>query len=179
MLNSRIKFILPFILLFALFGLLAEQLFYSNKNELPSALIGEDLPHFELPSLYSTNPLHSDKLSGQVSLLNVWASWCYACGIEMPMLMKIKNEYHIPIYGIAYRDNAEDAKTWLKENGNPYLLTGLDAKGNTAIDLGIYGIPETFIINPQGKIIYRHVGVIDQKNWDEILYPIIKRYEKN
>lgn len=172
-----LKRLLPFIILFALFGLLWRELFYAKPNELPSALIGDDVPAFKIPQLYQPRMMFTEKnLVGHVALLNVWASWCYACAIEQPILMKIKDQYHVPIYGINYKDQTEDAKNWLHKNGNPYVLIGEDKFGDVGIDLGIYGTPETFVLSPQGKILYRHVGAIDQKSWDEILYPMILKY---
>jgi cytochrome c biogenesis protein CcmG/thiol:disulfide interchange protein DsbE len=174
---NRIKNIIPFVILFGLLFLLWHELFYSKPNELPSALIGEPIPDFKLPRLDNPNLyLTSDELHGRPALLNIWATWCYACGVESEMLMKIKNIYQIPIYGIAYKDNADDVKNWLAKKGNPYVMTGMDTKGDAAIDLGVYGTPETFIISPSGKIVYRHVGVIDQKSWDQVIYPILRKY---
>lgn len=174
--GQKLKLTIPFILVFVLFILLAWELFYAKPSELPSALIGENVPVFKLPNLYpSQPPLTQKALAGKTVLLNVWATWCYACSLEHDMLMKIKNEYHVPIYSIDYKDNSQDALNWLEENGNPYELIGADANGNVAIDFGVYGTPETFVINANGKIIYRHIGAIDQKTWDEILYPLIKK----
>lgn len=174
--GQKIRHITPFVILFALLALLGWELFYSNPNELPSALIGEDVPAFNLPNLYPSAPAFTkNALTGRTVLLNVWATWCYACGIEHDMLMKIKNQYHVQIYSIDYKDNPQDAINWLEKNGNPYALTGADTKGNVAIDFGVYGTPETFVINSKGKIIYRHIGAINQKIWDETLYPLIKQ----
>lgn len=175
--SQKLKQIIPFIILFILFGLLWRELFYSKQNELPSALIGEDVPNFRLSNLLLPDSTFTKKaFLGHVSLLNVWATWCYACALEQPMLMKIKDQYHVPIFSIDYKDNAEEAKKWLQQNGNPYVMIGSDRNGDAAIDLGVYGTPETFIISPAGKIVYRHVGVISQKNWDEIIYPLVKKY---
>lgn len=174
---KNIKYILPFLILFALLTLLWRELFYAKPNELPSPLVGQSVPHFELPSLLVPDVLFTPKaLTGRVTLLNIWATWCYACTVEIPMLMKIKNEYRVPIYSIAYKDDPNEAKKWLQQFGNPYVMIGDDRKGDVAIDLGVYGTPETYVIDPQGKIIYRHIGVITQQNWDEVLYPIIKKY---
>jgi len=172
----KLKYILPFLFLLALFGILCKELFFAKPNELPSALIGEPIPRFTLPDISQPKTIFTQKdLTGHISLLNIWASWCTACETEAAMLMKIKTEYHIPIYGIDYKDNPKEALSWLKKNGNPYVLNGNDEKGDLAIDLGVYGTPETFIINAAGKIIYRHIGAIDQKAWDETLYPIINQ----
>jgi len=172
-----IKKFSPLFFLFVLFFLLWRSLFYAHTHELPSALIGEPLPHFQLKTLYAPHSfLTPTVFHGQVSLLNVWATWCQACSQEQEMLMKISQDYHIPIYGIDYKDNADAAKKWLQDYGNPYISIGSDPSGDTAIDLGVYGTPETFIISPHGKIIYRHVGVIDQHTWDHVLYPLIQQY---
>jgi len=174
---QTIKKIIPFLILFALLGILGKELFYAKPNEIPSALLGEDLPNFQLPNLFSSKKVVAQKdLVGRVTLLNIWATWCYACSIEHPLLLKISEKYHVPIYGIDYKDDPKDAIAWLVKNGNPYVMVGKDRLGNVAIDLGVYGTPETFVISPQGKIVYRHIGAIDQKAWDEILYPLIKKY---
>lgn len=175
--NTKIKFAIPFIILFSLIGLLTWELFYAKAaNELPSALVGEEVPPFKLPNLFPSQPdFNKASLYGRVSLLNVWATWCFACENEHDMLMKIKNEYHIPIFSIDYKDNTHDAINWLNKHGNPYVLIGDDQNGDVAIDFGVYGTPETFVINAQGKIIYRHIGAITQAVWDETLYPLIKQ----
>lgn len=174
----KAKFLIPFIILFALLGLLWRELFYANPHEIPSALIGENVPQFSLPILTKENSFFTNKeLVGHVSLINVWATWCYACAQEHDMLLKIKENYHVPIYSINYKDNQRDALNWLLQHGNPYVLTGSDKNGDVAIDFGVYGTPETFVISPQGKIIYRHIGAIDQATWDNILYPLVKQYE--
>lgn len=173
---KSLKQIIPFFILFTLTGLLAYEMFYAKPNELPSALVGENVPTFSLPNLYdNAPPLTQKALRGHVTLLNVWATWCDTCSVEHPMLMKIKNEYHVPIYSLVYKDDTRNAIQWLNDNGNPYTLSGNDAKGDVAIDFGVYGTPETFVISPTGKIVYRHIGAIDQQSWDETLYPIIKK----
>lgn len=173
----KIKYVLPFLLLLGLGSILTHELFYSQPTEEISGLIGENIPQFKLPSLYdATRQFTPRDLTGQVALLNVWATWCSACKEEEAMLRKIRDEYHVPIYGITYRDDADKARQLLNQNGNPYVLIGDDKSGDVSVDLGIYGTPETFIISPQGKIVYRHIGVIDQKSWDEVLYPLVKKY---
>lgn len=175
---QKIKNVFPFFILFFLTGLLGWELFYSNPNQLPSALMGEAVPTFTAANIFPAQPSLTEKaFKGKVTLLNVWATWCEACSLEHNMLMKIKNTYHTPIYSLVYKDDVQKARSWLDENGNPYALTGNDNKGDIAIDFGVYGTPETFVINQEGKIIYRHIGVIDQKAWDEILYPMIKKLE--
>src|SRR3990167_6967485 len=175
--TKNIKHSVPFFILFALLFLLWWELFHAHAQEIPSALVGEPVPQFELADiLHADKPFTAEDLNGKVSLLNVWATWCYACNIEAPMLMRIKEKYHVPIYSIDYKDAANLAQQWLQKYGNPYTKIGMDKHGDVAIDLGVYGTPETFVISPNGKIVYRHVGVIDQKTWDEILYPLVKKY---
>lgn len=169
------KKIIPFIILFGLCILLYRELYYAHPEELPSTLIGHPIPAFTLNDLNKPQNKFTQKnlINPQVSLLNVWATWCDACLYEHSMLMKIANQYHVPLYGILYKDNVVSAKQWLDTHGNPYISIGNDASGDVGIDLGVYGTPETFLIDNQGKIIYRHVGVINQENWDKILHPMI------
>lgn len=167
---------IPFIILFALLILLGRELLYANPNKITSSLVGETVPVFQLPTLLSSQKSFTNNdLIGQVSLLNIWATWCYACEIEAPFLMTIKKNYSLPIYGIAYRDKPTEINTWVKKYGNPYRLIGDDKNGEVAIDLGVYGTPETFIINKEGKIVYRHIGVLDQKVWNKVIYPLIQK----
>lgn len=176
--TKLLKIIISFAAITLLLSLFWRVLFYTQPDESPSALIGEEVPSFQLVDLTnSQKKFTSQELKGRMILLNVWASWCYACQLETTMLLKINHTYHIPIYGIAYKDNTNDVKQWLQKFGNPYVKIGDDKSGDVAIDLGVYGTPETFFISPQGKIVYRHVGVIDQKVWDEVLYPLVKKYE--
>jgi cytochrome c biogenesis protein CcmG, thiol:disulfide interchange protein DsbE len=178
MMLKKIKQLIPFAMLFGLLTLLWHELFYAKPNELPSALIGETIPDFKLPTLFpSQKQLTPKAFAGHVALLNVWATWCYACRLEQPMLMKIHDQYHVPIYSIDYKDHPDDAKKWLQRFGNPYIMIGNDDTGDVAIDLGVYGTPETFLISPAGKIVYRHVGVLDQTSWNDVIYPLLKRYE--
>lgn len=145
---------------------------------LPSALLGKPTPHFRLTDLLSpTYPFTEQNFKGQVTLLNVWASWCYACEREHPVLMEIKNHYHIPIYGITYKDDPKKTQSVLNEWGNPYSRLGNDASGEVAMDFGVYGTPETFIIDKKGNIAYRHVGAINQEIWENELLPVIQRLQ--
>lgn len=170
------KFI-PFLILFGLCIILYKELYYSHPEELPSTLIGHPVPSFSLADLNNPQIQFTQKnlISNKVKLLNIWATWCDVCTYEHPMLMKIANQYHIPIYGILYKDNSVSAKQWLDNQGNPFVLTGNDSTGDVGIDLGVYGTPETFVINNEGKIVYRHIGAITQENWDTVLYPLIKQ----
>lgn len=174
----KFRYIIPYVILIALLAVLYRELFYAKPHEIPSPLIGEALPDFSLPNLFSPeNKLTPNDFMGHVSLLNVWASWCAACQEEQAMLVMIGEQYHVPIYGINYKDKPEDAKNWLSQYGNPYKVIGVDKDGDAAIDLGVYGTPETFVISPEGKIVYRHIGIIDQAVWDNVLQPLVAKYE--
>src|SRR6202042_1693517 len=153
--NKQVQFLLPFVILFALFGLLWHALFYTKSNEMVSHLIGVELLAFKLPNLYfPEKKFTSDQLMGQVSLLHVWATWCRICNLEHDFLIEMNKKYHIPLYGILYKDDQKEAFQWLKNKGNPYIQIGNDDTGSVSIDLGIYGTPETFVISPQGRILY-------------------------
>lgn len=173
---SKLKYLLPYFILLTLFFILYIELF-SPQKKFTSQMIGEMLPDFKLEDLYDPQKTFSSKkLQAQVSLLNVWSSWCYACSLEQPFLLKIKTLYKVPIYGINYKDKRQDALNWLAKYGNPYYQIGKDSQGKVAIELGIYGTPETFLIGPKGQILYRHVGIINQEIWETLLYPLVKQY---
>lgn len=149
-----------------------------DPHHLPSVQIGRALPNFSLPSL--ENPqisFSSTQLPHKVLLLNVWASWCEACIEEQAFMMQLAAS-GVPIYGLNYKDKTENAKVWLKQWGNPYLSIFQDKKGRTAIDLGVYGAPETFIIDKKGIIRYRQVGVIKEEIWFKSMLPLMKSLEQ-
>ncbi len=160
--------------------LLLAVLFYGSLGKdpeyLPSALIGRPLPEFQLPTLEADDShLGRAALIGDVALLNVWASWCYACRIEHPFLEKIANDYHVPLFGLNYKNDPDKARAWLARYGNPYRLSLIDRDGRLGIDLGVAGAPETFVFDADGVIHYRHIGIIDQSVWDDTLWPLINR----
>lgn len=149
-----------------------------DPHDLPSTRIDKVLPTFNLPPLEDKQPsFSSTTLRGQVSLLNVWASWCMACMDEQPFLMKLANQ-GVLIYGLNYKDKIPDARDWLANWGNPYRLVGADTSGRTAIELGVYGAPETFIVDKKGMIRFRYVGILDAKVWEAVFVPRMKQLEK-
>ena len=167
--------LMPFILLGLLIGLFWRQLHNNSTHELPSTLINEDVPRFNLSTLnQSETTFNNGQLIGGPKLLVFWATWCEACLQEHEMLNEISQTHHIPIYGILYKDESKTASTYLAEHGNPYTLIGMDNDGQAAIDFGVYGTPETYVIN-QGKIIYRHIGIITEEVWLATLLPLIKK----
>lgn len=148
-----------------------------EPQKLPSVQIGQALPDFKLAELNSPQVSFTAKqLRGKISLLNVWASWCAACIDEQVFLMQLSKE-GIPLFGLNYKDNSENAKQWLAEWGNPYQLIGEDSQGKVAIDLGVYGAPETFLIDQQGIIRFRHVGVLNEESWKRDFLPRIKQLQ--
>lgn len=141
---------------------------------IPSVLIGKPVPEFDLPPVKGRTLGLSDKdLKGQVSLVNVFASWCTACREEHPLLMKLARDNVIPVHGLNYKDKPDDAESWLDRLGDPYTRTGADRDGRVAIDWGVYGVPETFIVDRQGRIAHKHIGVLKQDAFENDIMPII------
>lgn len=146
-----------------------------NPRDLPSALIGKKVPHFALPSLIQNRQtITPEMFAQQVWVLNVWASWCVACQSEHHVLLQNRLPENVALVGLNYKDDAHNAIRWLKQmGGNPYHIIAQDTKGRVGIDLGVYGVPETFIIDKKGKIIYRFTGAINQEDYTHILLPKI------
>lgn len=171
----KLRFILPLIF-FVGVGLLLWRALSLHPNQIPSPLINQTAPSFTLPTLFSKNKTTSEKdLIGHVTLLNVWATWCYACAVEHDYLLELAKNHDMMLYGFNYKDNTDSAKTWLKEHGNPYQIIAIDADGKTAIDWGVYGTPETFIIDKKGIIRYKHIGPITPENWENDLQPLVDK----
>lgn len=169
--------ILPFFLFIGLALFFWKGLSLDPQN-LPSAQIGKRLPDFSLPQLGDPEQkVTPDSLKGQVALLNVWASWCAACIEEQVFMLQLAREA-VPIYGLNYKDNTEEARRWLREWGNPYRLVAQDKEGKLAIDLGVYGAPETFLLDKEGRIRYRHVGILTEKDWQTDILPRIRQLEQ-
>tara|TARA_R110000772_G_scaffold49123_6_gene112792 strand:- start:105604 stop:106191 length:588 start_codon:yes stop_codon:yes gene_type:complete len=147
-----------------------------DPKVLPSALIDKPVPEFNLPSVKGrTSGLASADLSGEVSIVNVFASWCLPCKAEHPIWMDLKARNVVPIHGLNYKDTPDDASAWLNRLGDPYKRTGADLDGRVAIDWGVYGVPETFIVSADGRIAYKHVGPVTQEIADGTLMPIVDR----
>ncbi len=141
---------------------------------LPSVQVGKTVPIFDLPNIDITQPRFiSNEIKGQFTLLNVWASWCQACSEEQVFLLKLSRE-GFPIYGLNYKDNPQKALTWVNTWGNPYKLIGSDPDGKVAMNLGVYGTPETFLLDKDGVIRYRYAGILNERVWNQEFVPIIK-----
>lgn len=147
----------------------------NDPREIPSALIGERVPEFSLPPVQGrTLGLSSADLKGEVSLVNVFASWCTACRAEHPLFMKLQQEGDVPIHGLNYKDRPADAARWLDTLGDPYTGTGADLDGRVGIDWGVYGVPETFVISKDGRIAYKHVGAITPEVLQAKILPLVE-----
>jgi cytochrome c biogenesis protein CcmG/thiol:disulfide interchange protein DsbE len=167
---ARLKLFVPLIL-FAIMALFLFRGLELDPREMPSALIDKPVPEFTLPALGQDRTLSRADVVGSVSLFNVWATWCVSCRVEHPYLQKLADE-GIPIYGINYKDEDEGALRWLQELGDPYVANIADHEGSLGLDLGVYGAPETYLVDAQGVIRYRHVGVVDERVWQTILLPV-------
>ncbi len=147
-----------------------------DPTKLESALLGQPVPAFSLEDL--DNPgqqLDASLFRGQVQLLNVWGTWCPACRDEHDDLMWLAREQGVSIVGLNYKDNRDDALVWLDRLGDPYSTNIYDPQGRLGFDLGVYGAPETFVIDAQGVVRYRHVGVVNKKVWQDTLLPVINQ----
>ena len=162
----------------ALMGTFAWGLFNSS-DKLPSALLGKPVPAFSLPPVQGhAGGLSDVDLQGHISLVNVFASWCVPCRAEHPLLMEWSKTSDVPIYGINYKDPPDQAEAWLNELGNPYTRIGADIDGRAAIEWGVYGIPETYVISANGTIAYRYVGPLTRRSLTETILPVITRLKQ-
>ncbi len=172
------KYIIPLVIFIVLVVFLAIGL-GRDPREVPSPLINKAAPAFELPELANpTSKFSAQEMRGQVWLLNVWASWCIACREEHPMLLELARQRAIPIYGLNYKDQRNDALAWLRELGDPYLLSVSDLDGRVGIDYGVYGAPETFLIDREGVIRFKHIGPITPAVWEREFLPRIGQLNK-
>jgi cytochrome c biogenesis protein CcmG/thiol:disulfide interchange protein DsbE len=140
---------------------------HGDPKALPSPFIGKPAPEFELPTLKNPDvTIGTQKLLGQYSIVNVWATWCVMCKVEHGFLLDLAASNTIPIYGINWRDSRPDAIRWLNDLGDPYLASAYDADGRVGIDWGVYGAPETFLVDPEGTVIYKHLGPLNPEVWE-------------
>jgi len=172
------RYLLPFGIFAALVAFLYVGLGL-NPREVPSPLIGKPAPEFALPGLQEADKVIQPKdMRGKVWLLNVWASWCGACREEHPILVELASKGAVPIYGLDYKDNRLDALLWLRKLGNPYQETAFDAEGRVGIDYGVYGVPETYVIDKSGVIRYKQIGPVTQELLASKILPLVKELQK-
>lgn len=147
-----------------------------NPRQVPSPLIDRPAPAFVLPQLHAPDkPIGPEAMRGQVWLLNVWASWCVSCRQEHPVLIDLAKSGEVPIYGLNYKDQREEALRWLVQWGDPYKLSIMDAKGATGIDYGVYGVPETFVIDKAGVIRYKQIGPLTPEILRDKILPLVRK----
>jgi cytochrome c biogenesis protein CcmG/thiol:disulfide interchange protein DsbE len=173
------RYLLPLGVFIALVAVFAVGLTRDPKR-VPSPLINQQAPAFSLPLVSPPDAQLSDvDLKGEVSLLNVWASWCVACRTEHPFLMKLAREGDIPLYGLDYKDTRPNAMRWLQQFGNPYRASAFDESGEVGIDWGVYGVPETFVLDQAGMIRHKHIGPITPEIWESEIAPLIARLRED
>lgn len=171
--RRRLLHVVPTASFIGLAGLFAWGL-VRDPRVLPSALIGKPVPVFALPPVEGlTLGLASIDLAGRVSLVNVFASWCTACRLEHPVFMRLAGAGVVPLHGLNYKDKPADAAAWLDEMGDPYTRTGADLDGRVAIDWGVYGVPETYVVDRQGRIAHKHVGPVTPDVMDKTILPLV------
>lgn len=165
----------PLLLLVSLVLLLAVGLGREQKP-LSSALVGKPVPGFDLPSLKNHHQRYDESLfKGQIFVLNVWASWCEACQHEHKLFVEQPLPDEVVLVGLNYKDQSGPALRWLRDLGDPYRLSLKDESGRLGFDLGVYGVPETYVINEQGIIVHRHVGAFNEESWQQDLLPAVRR----
>lgn len=171
------KFLIP-VAIFILIGVALGRGLFLNPTYIPSPLIGKPMPAFSLPVAATPGVrLDNADLKGHVTLLNIFASWCVSCKQEMPSLMRLKALHMVSVVGVDYKDTPAGLRHYLHAFGDPYSMIVTDARGMTAINWGIYGVPETFVVNKQGVIAYKFVGPIGYRKLHRKLIPMVKRLE--
>ena len=174
----KLSLLAPLIVFAALAGLLYTGL-ERDPSEVPSPLVGRPLPAFVLSAVRDAKgEVRSEDIGKEgPALLNVWASWCAACRAEHPLLLAVSEE--TPIYGLNYKDERRDAVRWLDRFGDPYRRSGHDREGEAGLDLGVYGVPETFVVDRGGRIVHKHVGPLAVKDWEETIRPLLRRLRED
>jgi len=172
------RFLIPFGIFVVVVGFLAVGLTL-NPRELPSPLVGKPAPDFSLPQLYDQEKTFSpNEMKGKVWLLNFWASWCEACKEEHPVFIHLAQSGEVPIYAIDYKDRREDALKWLKQWGNPWTVIAVDESGRVGIDFGVYGVPETYVIDKAGVIRYKQIGPLREDILQGKILPLVRELQK-
>jgi len=172
----RLLYLLPLLVFVSIAGYFLFSLRSGvNVHELPSAMIDKPTPDFDLAGLSGARKLDLDALKGHVFVVNFFASWCVPCRIEHPLLMRLAQQNHLPLYGIAYKDKPEDAQRLLSTYGDPCRLVGLDQSSDVGLNFGVYGVPETYVIDKAGRIRRRFVGPLTTETVNKDLLPLLKQ----
>lgn len=172
----KLGFLAPVLTFTAIAGVLVYALFFLDPKDIPSELISKPAPEFNLEPVPAHEPglQTKDLRQGKITLLNVFASWCVACLAEHPKLMALKKNGSVEIFGLNYKDRPEAAASWLARNGDPYSRTGMDLNGRVGINFGVYGVPETFVMGPDGKILDKIIGPITDEDLEKRILPLVK-----
>ena len=174
----RLKYAIPLALFVLLVGFFAVGLF-RDPREVPSPFIGRAAPAFKLEQLHQPQLAFTpEEMRGKVWLLNVWASWCESCRDEHPLLVGLSKQGVLPILGLNYKDKGEDARRWLARFGDPYQFSIVDAEGRIGIDYGVYGVPETYLIDAEGVIRYKQIGAITPAILEQKILPLARALKK-
>ena len=176
---GRLKLFIPLLLFLVLAGLFFAVETRVSEGEydpkaLPSALIGQPFPSFELPALLGDKTVNQELLKGHVSIVNVWATWCPTCLYEHPFLVELAERGEVAVFAINYKDDPDKARRWLAEKGNPFRVNIVDQTGQLGLDLGVTGAPETFVVDRAGVVHMRYQGGLDQAVWDRHFAPLIR-----
>jgi len=175
---KALRWSLPLAIFLILLGFLFVGLF-RDPREVPSPLIGKPAPAFSLAQLHAPEKrLATADMRGQVWLLNVWASWCVSCRVEHPLLVQLSQANVVPVIGLAYKDKPADGLAWLAANGDPYKLSIVDQDGRVGIDFGVYGVPETFVIDKAGIIRYKQIGPLTAEALKQTILPLVRELQR-
>jgi cytochrome c biogenesis protein CcmG/thiol:disulfide interchange protein DsbE len=151
-----------------------------DPREVPSPLIGKPAPAFKLAQLHAPDKtLAPADLRGQVWVLNVWASWCVSCRVEHPLLLELAKAGIVPVVGLDYKDKPDEGRAWLAQHGDPYRVSVQDVDGRAGIDWGVYGVPETFVIDKNGTIRYKHIGPVTAEALQETIVPLVRELQRS
>ncbi len=168
------RYVLPLVAVALLIVFLVLGLTRGDPRALPSPFIGKPAPQFELPVLGDpSQTVGTDDMQGRFALVNVWATWCAGCRAEHGFLMQLARENSVPIYGINWRDTEPEALRWIADLGDPYVASGFDADGRVGIDWGVYGAPETFLVDASGIVVHKHLGPLNRGIWERDFLPLI------
>jgi cytochrome c biogenesis protein CcmG, thiol:disulfide interchange protein DsbE len=174
---KSLKFIVPLVVFLGLAAFLAVGL-TRDPREIPSPFIGKAAPAFRLEQLADASAAFTpEEMKGKVWLLNVWASWCVACRVEHPLLVEMSRKKVVPIVGLNYKDKRDEGLQWLRRHGDPYSLSAYDVEGKVGIDYGVYGVPETFVIDKQGVIRYKQIGPITPEALEKKIMPLVRKLD--
>jgi cytochrome c biogenesis protein CcmG/thiol:disulfide interchange protein DsbE len=174
---KRVAFFLVPLVLFILLAAFLLRGLWLNPREVPSPLIGKPAPQFTLPKLQADAQFASKDMLGQVWIFNVWASWCTPCRAEHPLFNQLAAQKLVPIIGLNYKDTPQAAKRWLAELGDPYVFTVADNDGRVGIDYGVYGVPETFVIDKKGVIRHKHIGPVTPEAMQKKIIPLVRELQ--